>query len=107
MKSWFVFGFGVIFGGALGAFLTAFILFDDLTQKPSAPGPRVAAVKAVPVEKQKAPPPPAVVAAPVEDSRPVAVVAETVDPDSLPPAESTGVMATAKREEAAAPAKLH
>ena len=107
MKSWLIFGFGMVLGGALGAFLVTFIFFDELTQKSSAPVPRIAAVKTVPSEKPKATSAPSVVATPVEEARPVAVTAEAVDPDSLPLMESADVMATAKREDAAPSSKLH
>ena len=103
MKSWLIFGFGVTLGGVCGAFLTAFILFDDLTHKTSSADPRMAMVKTLKSDKPKAIPASAVVL-PEQEARPQAVAAEAVDPDSLPAAAPNGVISTAKRDDAAAAA---
>jgi len=100
MKSWFVFGSGLLCGVILGAFLASFLLFDDFTkQRPQAvPATAVSLndIKPAKVARNKV----QKVAAPVPavEVKPAAVAAEAVDLNSLPPAEE-GVIATARRDD--------
>lgn len=104
MKSWFIFGFGLSAGVLLGAFLAAYLLFDDLVKKkPKSSSPVIAAAKAHPHPTQKIEPqqievqktenvPPL----PPQEDKPAAVTATPLDLDSLPPAEENNAVATVK-----------
>lgn len=98
MKSWFVFGFGLVLGAVMGAFFTMFILFDDVTQRRSPTAPSVVATAKSKLKKARSSLSPSSI-----EAKPTAIAAEAVDLDSLPPAEEGGVMATVKREDAAVP----
>ncbi len=100
MKSWFVFGSGLLCGVILGAFLASFLLFDDITkQRPQAvPATAVSLndIKPAKVAGNKV----RKIVAPTlaVEVKPAAVAAEAVDMSSLPPAEES-VIATARRDD--------
>ena len=105
MKSWLIFGSGLFLGVFLGAFVASFFLFDDMTTAPPV-SHRPVVAKAKPSHRKIQPaaapqtlPEPQSVAL-VPESRPAAVAAEAVDPDTLPPAEDSGVTATARTDTA-------
>ena len=113
MKNWLIFGSGLILGTVLGAYFVAYLFFDDVTKTPKtavvtkaapsvAPLSEVAIAKSQP--KKVEPPPGAPSATPsapsISETKPAALAAQFVDPDSLPPAEPN-VISTAKRDDAA------
>jgi len=107
MKSWLIFGMGLFLGICLGAISAAFLL-DDSTVPPSSPRPAVVAkTKSKPshpkTSQTTAPQTLSAHPAAVPDNRPVAVTAEGVNPDSLPPEEEDGVISTARTETPPAP----
>lgn len=104
MKSWFLFGTGLVMGITLGALGAAFFLFDEEVSKKSlGSGPAVTATHRIPRSVKKAEgvdlatQPDTATATP--EVKPAAVAAEAVDIDSLPDAEKEPVISTVKREE--------
>ncbi len=100
MKSWFIFGFGLVVGVMFGAFLAAFLLFDDLTEKRPHRIPTVMTATKAPLQKTKV-----LAILSIKKAEPVVIAAEAVAMDSLPNAEENDALATAKREDAAIPSQ--
>ncbi len=97
MKFWLTFGSGVVMGAILGAFMTSFFLFDDVSKSPSYRPPTVVAKPAVFKTKKGEMPVVASSTQSTPEAKPHALPAEAVDLEALPP--SAEVLSTAKRED--------
>jgi hypothetical protein len=104
MKFWLTFGSGLVFGSFAGAFVVAFLLLDDVSQRP----PSVAATPAAPAVVKVATikpiaPKPVEPVEPAVEVKPVAVPAEAVDASTVME-EDTKVISSISREDVPTPA---
>jgi hypothetical protein len=114
MKSWLIFGSGTFVGLIIGAFFAAFLLLDDATQTQLATPTSLSHARISPkkqaakvevahsdskTEVNRSEAKRTSLPKQVTDSKPIAISAEALDLDSLPPATEDNVISTAKRDQ--------